>query len=75
MRIALFGLGYVGSVTAACLAEKGHDVIGVDINPKKVERIAAGESPVFEPGLDSLIAKVVEAGRLTATGDAAEALR
>ena len=64
MRIAVFGLGYVGSVTAACLAARGHDVVGVDISPRKVELIAGGGTPVLEPGLAPLIAEQVQAGRL-----------
>jgi GDP-mannose 6-dehydrogenase len=74
MKVAVFGLGYVGSVTAACLAARGNDVVGVDISPKKVELIANGETPVLEPGLAQLIAEQVGAGRLRATVDAREAV-
>jgi GDP-mannose 6-dehydrogenase len=73
-RIAVFGLGYVGAVSAAALAADGHDVTGVDSNPVKVEMISAGRSPVVEAGLTDLIASGVAAGRLRATTDAAEAV-
>lgn len=69
MRIGVYGLGYVGSVTAAALAESGHEVIGVDPNQTKVEAINGGLSPVVEPGLADLIAAGVESGRLMATTD------
>ena len=69
MKVAVFGLGYVGSVTAACLAAAGHDVWGVDVDTAKVDPITQGHSPVVEPGLDELVAKGVAAGRLHATTD------
>ncbi|MDP8924337.1 MAG: nucleotide sugar dehydrogenase [Chloroflexota bacterium] len=75
MKIAVFGLGYVGAVSAVCLAREGHDVIGVDVNPRKVELVEAGLSPVVETGLDELLAEVVRAGRLRATGDGRAAVR
>src|SRR5262249_4454390 len=75
MRIDIYGLGYVGSVSAACLADAGHDVCGIDIDPNKVACINAGKSPVREPGLPEHIAAAVECGRLHASstppGDAA----
>jgi GDP-mannose 6-dehydrogenase len=74
MRIAVFGLGYVGTVTAAGLASQDHEVCGVDVDPAKVDRIRAGLSPVVEPGIDELIATTVEDGHLTATTDPAVAL-
>ncbi len=67
--ISVFGLGYVGCVLAACLAERGHDVIGVDVNAMKVEMVNRGESPLIEPGLGELIHKNVSAGRLKTTQD------
>jgi GDP-mannose 6-dehydrogenase len=74
MRIAVFGLGYVGTVTAAGLASRGHEVRGVDVDPVKVGSIRAGRSPVVEPGLDELVADGVFSGALRATTEAAEAL-
>src|SRR3954470_23127939 len=74
MRIAVFGLGYVGTVTAAGLASRGHDVWGVDVDEIKVALIRQGRSPVVEPGLDDLVSQGVAAGALHATTDAAEAL-
>ena len=67
MRVSVFGLGYVGSVTAACLAKAGHEVIGVDVNAEKVSMVNAARSPVIEPGLPELISEVVAARRLRAT--------
>lgn len=75
MKVAIFGLGYVGSVSAACLASVGHDVIGVDLAQAKVDAVRAGRAPLAEPGLQELTRSAVEAGRLTATTDAEEALR
>ena len=74
MKVAVFGLGYVGSVTSAGLAVNGHDVWGVDVDAAKVAPIAEGRSPVVEPDLDELIAKGVAAGTLHATTDPREAL-
>src|SRR6266850_5475192 len=74
MRVALFGLGYVGSVTAACLARAGHEVVGVDISAEKVAMVNAATPPVVEPGLAELLAEVVGAGRLRATTSSEEAI-
>ncbi|GAB4432238.1 MAG: nucleotide sugar dehydrogenase [Anaerolineae bacterium] len=74
MRIAIFGLGYVGCVSAACFAREGHEVIGVDVNPLKVNMINAGQSPIIETGVDELIHQAVTAGRLRATTLTAEAI-
>lgn len=74
MKIAIFGLGYVGTMTAAGLATRGNDVCGVDVDVVKVQRITSGESPVVEPGIDELIADAVGSGRLTATTDPVVAL-
>lgn len=75
MKVSVFGLGYVGAVSCACLPELGHDVVGVDINPLKVELIASGQSPVVEVGIEELIGAAVKAGKLTATHDVAAAVR
>jgi GDP-mannose 6-dehydrogenase len=72
--ISVFGLGYVGAVTAACLASKGHRVLGVDVNPAKVNMLDSGRAPVLEPGLDELVAENHHACRLHATTDAATAV-
>lgn len=74
MRLAVFGLGYVGSVTAACLAEDGHQVVGVDTNPRKIQTFNAGRGPIREPGLDDLIRSGIESGRLLATSDSRSAV-
>jgi GDP-mannose 6-dehydrogenase len=69
MNVAVFGLGYVGCVSAAAFARLGHEVVGVDSNPLKVEMIRAGETPVLEPGLAELVADQVGSGALRATTD------
>jgi UDPglucose 6-dehydrogenase len=69
MKVTLFGSGYVGLVTGACLAEVGNDVVCVDIDAGKIERLNRGEVPIFEPGLDSLIRRNMTAGRLRFTTD------
>jgi GDP-mannose 6-dehydrogenase len=74
MRIAIFGLGYVGTVTAAGLASQGHEVCGVDVDAVKVDHIGSGRSPVVEPGIDQLIATAVKRGALRATTDPVVAL-
>lgn len=74
MRVAVFGLGYVGTVCAGCLADVGHSVVGVDVVPSKVELVNAGRSPVLEAGLAECVQRGVGAGRLRATGDAPEAV-
>ncbi len=74
MNISVFGMGYVGCVSAACLARDGHNVIGVDVNATKVAQLNAGDSPIIEPGLPELLAKGVARGRLSATTDATEAV-
>ena len=69
MRIAMIGTGYVGLVTGVCLSDFGHDVVCVDKNARKVSMLKAGEVPIFEPGLEALMQRNVEAGRLTFTTD------
>ncbi len=74
MDVSVFGLGYVGCVTAAGFAREGHQVTGVDVNPQKVEMINSGKSPIIEQGMDDLVRTVREAGRLRATGSTEEAV-
>jgi GDP-mannose 6-dehydrogenase len=74
MKVAVFGLGYAGTVSAACLASGQHDVWGVDVDPDKVRVVNDGASPVVEPGLSELIAAAVSSGTLHATTDVALAL-
>ncbi|MCX7626113.1 MAG: UDP-glucose/GDP-mannose dehydrogenase family protein [Candidatus Sumerlaeaceae bacterium] len=74
MKVAIFGLGYVGTVCGACFARYGHEVIGVDVNPLKVQMIAEGQSPIVEPELDTLLAEAHRQGRLRATTEAGEAV-
>src|SRR3954466_4536507 len=75
MHIAVVGSGYVGLVTGACFAEFGVDVICVDIAPDKIERLNKGESPIYEPGLDQLLQKNLQAGRLSFTTDIVAAVK
>ena len=75
MNVSVFGLGYVGCVTTACLARDGHHVTGVDVSDDKVAIINDGRSPIVEPGLEPLLRRLVREGRVTATTSAAEAVR
>src|SRR5438132_2969616 len=72
MRVTIFGSGYVGLVTGACLAEAGNHVLCVDVDAKKIERLNGGEIPIHEPGLDVIVARNAKAGRLAFTTDAAK---
>ncbi len=72
--LSVFGMGYVGCVSAACFAREGHSVVGVDVNPTKVALINAGRSPIVEVGIDELVGEMVSAGRLRATDDATESV-
>lgn len=74
MRLSIFGLGYVGSVTGACLARAGHQVVGVDIDRHKLRLLRAGRSPVVEPGLAEMVKEAVGQGRLTVTSDPVAAI-
>jgi len=74
LSISLFGLGYVGSVSAACFAHRGHRVMGVDVSPAKVEMLASGRSPIIEARMNELVAEGHKAGRLSASMDAAKAV-
>src|SRR2546421_448800 len=74
MKISVFGLGYVGAVTAGCLTHQGHQVVGVDVSAQKVETVNRGESPMVEPGLEDLLKRARQRGLLRATTDSAEAV-
>lgn len=74
MKLSVFGLGYVGCVSAACFAKEGHEVVGVDVNPTKVGIINEGRSPIVEAGIGELISEMVSSGRLRATVDSADAV-
>jgi GDP-mannose 6-dehydrogenase len=75
MKVSVFGLGYVGSVSAAALAADGHEVIGVDVNADKVDQVNRRMSPIVEPGLTEILDETVAKGRLRATTDTADAIR
>jgi GDP-mannose 6-dehydrogenase len=75
MRVSVFGLGYVGCVSAGAFAADGHDVVGVDVNRDKVDAVNGGRSPIVEPGLDEVLARAAADGRLRATTDTADAVR
>jgi GDP-mannose 6-dehydrogenase len=74
MRISVFGIGYVGAVSSACLADIGHQVIGVDVAPAKIDLLKRGQSPIVEASVDALIADAVARGALTATVNGAAAV-
>ena len=73
MKISVIGCGYLGAVHAATLASMGHQVVGIDVDPSKVERLAGGDAPFFEPGLDELLREGRATGRLTFSTDFAAA--
>src|SRR6185436_9043951 len=74
MNISIFGLGYVGAVSLACLARDGHSVIGVDIDPAKLELIRGGNTPVVEEGMVELMTRVAASGRVSVTADVVQAV-
>lgn len=74
MKISVFGLGYVGCVSAACFADRGFQVLGIDANPTKTEFLRDGKSPVIEEHIGELVSKVVSDGALTVIGDAETAV-
>ena len=74
MKIAMIGTGYVGLVSGVCFSDFGHDVVCVDKDPRKIEMLTKGEVPIYEPGLDQLMARNVQAGRLSFTGDLKDAV-
>lgn len=74
MKLSIFGLGYVGCVSAACFAREGHKVIGVDVNPNKVEMVREGKSPIVEAGIGELLNEMVSSGHLSATTNSHEAI-
>src|SRR4051812_33994022 len=74
MRIAVFGLGYVGATSMACLGRLGHSVIGVDVSPEKVALVGSGQSPILEPQVSELLADGYSCGRITAVTNGDEAI-
>ena len=74
MKVTIFGTGYVGLVTGTCLAEMGNHVLCVDVDADKIARLERGEIPIFEPGLESLVKRNYEAGRLAFSTDAKAAV-
>ncbi|WP_226019321.1 UDP-glucose/GDP-mannose dehydrogenase family protein [Novosphingobium sp. FKTRR1] len=75
MKLAMIGSGYVGLVSGACFADFGHEVVCVDKDPRKISMLLAGEIPIFEPGLDALVARGIAAGNLSFSGDLAESVK
>ncbi|MCA6296979.1 MAG: UDP-glucose/GDP-mannose dehydrogenase family protein, partial [Phenylobacterium sp.] len=75
MHVVMIGTGYVGLVSGACFADFGHQVTCIDKDVAKIEGLKAGRMPIYEPGLDTLVARNVQAGRLAFTTEAAEAVR
>ena len=74
MRVVMVGAGYVGLVSGVCFADFGHEVVCVDKDPVKIQKLRSGGVPIFEPGLEVLIAKNVEAKRLSFTTDLSQAM-
>ena len=74
MKIVIFGIGYVGLTSAACLIKDGHHVIGIDVSASKVADVNAGRSPIFEPGLEELLTQGIKEGRLSASQEIGDRL-
>src|SRR6201981_951419 len=72
LRISVIGTGYLGLTDAVCMADLGHQVLAIDVDEEKVEKAARGETPFFEPGLEPLLRKNIDAGRLSFTTSFAE---
>src|SRR4029077_2890129 len=75
LKVSIFGLGYVGTVSAGCLAKEGHEITGVDPVKTKVQLISTGKSPIIETDIEEIIAEAVKTGRLRATDDTVQAIR
>src|SRR4051794_19461730 len=75
MKISIFGLGYVGAVTAGCLSKRGHSIVGVDVHPQKVDAFNEGIAPIVEPGVDELLRKASQQALLKATSNSEDAVR
>src|ERR1044072_8913442 len=73
-RISIFGLGYVGAVSLACLARDGHEMTGVDIDPSKLEMLRRGQAPIVETGIQELTGSVIRSGRVTVTDSVRDAI-
>ncbi|MCB2077076.1 MAG: UDP-glucose/GDP-mannose dehydrogenase family protein, partial [Novosphingobium sp.] len=74
MKIAMVGSGYVGLVSGVCFADFGHDVVCIDKDPAKIDKLRAGEMPIYEPGLEDLVSRTVKSGQLSFTTDLAEGI-
>ena len=73
MKLTVIGCGYLGAVHAACMAQLGHDVVGIDVDAPKVELLASGKTPFFEPGFEEVLQDALASGRLSFTSDMASA--
>ncbi|OZB89632.1 MAG: UDP-glucose 6-dehydrogenase, partial [Microbacterium sp. 14-71-5] len=73
MRLSVIGCGYLGAVHAAAMASIGHEVVGIDIDHRKIDLLASGEAPFFEPGLNELLASGLASGQLSFTTEMSEA--
>ena len=69
MRISVIGCGYLGAVHAACMADLGHEVVGIDVDPRKIALLSSGHAPFFEPGLPEALRRALDSGRLRFSTD------